>query len=206
MCLLGCFWKTLAFELVDWGRRSTLAKVVGIIHYWGPKKNKEEEEGWTLSLSLSLSLSGDTHFFLGFNIWALELGTSLVAQMVKCLPTMQETQVQSLGQEDLLEKEIATHSSILAWKIPWTEEPGWLQSTGWQRVGHDWATSLSLSLVLGSSDLNWSLSLAFLFLQLADGISWHISASIIMWTSCQNAFFYISLYMLLVLFLWRALL
>ena len=50
----------------------------------------------------------------------------LVAQMVKCLPTMWETQVQSLGQEDLLEKELATHSSILAWKIPWTEEPGWL--------------------------------------------------------------------------------
>ena len=57
--------------------------------------------------------------------------------MVKHLPTMQETQVQSLGQEDLLEKEMATHSSILAWRIPWTEEPGGLQSTGSQRVGHD---------------------------------------------------------------------
>ena len=55
-------------------------------------------------------------------------GTSLVVQMVKCLPTMRETQVQSLGQEDLLEKEMATHSSILAWKIPWTEEPGRLHS------------------------------------------------------------------------------
>ena len=50
--------------------------------------------------------------------------TSLVAQTVKCLPTMRETQVQSLGREDLLEKEMATHSSILAWKIPWTMEPG----------------------------------------------------------------------------------
>ena len=50
--------------------------------------------------------------------------SSLVAQMVKCLPIMQETWVQSLGQEDLLEKEMATHSSILAWKIPWAEEPG----------------------------------------------------------------------------------
>ena len=49
--------------------------------------------------------------------------TSLVAQTVKCLPTLQETQVQSLGWEDLLEKEMATHSSILAWKISWTEEP-----------------------------------------------------------------------------------
>ena len=64
-------------------------------------------------------------------------GTSLVAQTVKLLPTMQETWVQSLGQKDLLEKEIATHSSILAWTIPWTEEPGWLQSMGSQRVGHD---------------------------------------------------------------------
>ena len=57
--------------------------------------------------------------------------------MVKHLPTMQETQVQSLGREDLLEKEMATHSSILAWKIPWMEEPGRLQSLGSQRVGHD---------------------------------------------------------------------
>ena len=53
------------------------------------------------------------------------------------LPTMWKTQVQSLGREDLLEKEMATHSSILAWKIPWTEEPGRLQSTGSLRVGHD---------------------------------------------------------------------
>ena len=60
-----------------------------------------------------------------------------VAQMVKHLPTMQETQVQSLGREDLLEKEMATHSSILDWKIPWMEEPGRLQSLGSQRVGHD---------------------------------------------------------------------
>ena len=55
----------------------------------------------------------------------------------KTLPAVQETQVQSLGWEDPLEKEMATHSSILAWKISWTEEPGGLQSTGWQRVGHD---------------------------------------------------------------------
>ena len=60
-----------------------------------------------------------------------------VAQMVKRLPTMQETQVRSLGQEDPLEKEMATHSSSLAWKIPWTEESGRLQSMGSRRVGHD---------------------------------------------------------------------
>ena len=53
------------------------------------------------------------------------------------MPTMWETQVQSLGREDLLEKEMATHSSILAWKIPWMVEPGRLQSMGLQRVGHD---------------------------------------------------------------------
>ena len=57
--------------------------------------------------------------------------------MVKRLSTMRETRVQSLDQEDLLEKEMGTHPSILAWKIPWTEEPGRLQTMGSQRVGHD---------------------------------------------------------------------
>ena len=61
-----------------------------------------------------------------------------MAQTVKRLPTMWETRIQSLGREDLLEKEMATHSSILAWEIPWMEEPGGLQSMGSQRVGgHD---------------------------------------------------------------------
>ena len=63
--------------------------------------------------------------------------TSLVGQRLKHLPAMRETWVQSLGWEDPLEKEMATHSSILAWRIPWTEEPGGLQSTGLQRVGQD---------------------------------------------------------------------
>ena len=63
-----------------------------------------------------------------------EAGASLAAQMVKNLPAMQETQVQSLSQEDALEKGMATHSSLLAWRIPWTEEPGRLQSMGPQRV------------------------------------------------------------------------
>ena len=66
------------------------------------------------------------------NMWA-----SLVAQMVKIPPAMQESWVQSLGWEDPLEKGTATHSSILAWGIPWTEEPGKLQSMGSQRVGYD---------------------------------------------------------------------
>ena len=60
-----------------------------------------------------------------------------MAQRLKHLPAMRETWVQSLDQEDPLEKEMATHSSILAWRIPWTEEPGGLQSTGSQRVRHD---------------------------------------------------------------------
>ena len=63
--------------------------------------------------------------------------SSLVAQMVECLPAMLETWVRSLGCEDPLEKKMATHSSILAWKILWTEEPSGLQSMGLQRVGYD---------------------------------------------------------------------
>ena len=74
---------------------------------------------------LSLYLGGN-HSYLGFP----------VAQMVKILPPVQETQVLSLGQEDPLKKRMATHSSILAWRIPWTEEPGRLQSMGSQRVRH----------------------------------------------------------------------
>ena len=60
-----------------------------------------------------------------------------MTQMVKNLPAMQETRVPTLGQKDPLEKEMATHFSILAWRTPWTEEPGGLQSMGSQRVGHD---------------------------------------------------------------------
>ena len=73
-------------------------------------------------------------------MWPFNRGTeflTLVAQRLKRLPAMQETWVQSLGQEDPVEKKMATHSSILAWRIPWTEEPGGLQSMGSQRVRHD---------------------------------------------------------------------
>ena len=87
----------------------------------------------------------DLHFILFQNCFSRE---SLVAPRLKHLPAMQETRVRSLSWDDPLEKEMATHSSILAWRIPWTEEPGRLQSMGSQRVGHDWATSLSLSLVI----------------------------------------------------------
>ena len=74
--------------------------------------------------------------FLGFNSDMVNRA-SLVAHWVKHLPTIQETRVRSLGREDPLEKEMATHSSTLAWKIPWSEKPGRLQSMGSQRVGHD---------------------------------------------------------------------
>ena len=72
-------------------------------------------------------------FWISVDIFYL----SLVAQMVKNPPAIQETRVQSLGREDPLEKEMATHSSILAWELPWTEESGGLQSMGSQRIGHD---------------------------------------------------------------------
>ena len=68
----------------------------------------------------------------------------MVAQMVKNLPAKQETQVWSLDQEDPLEKVMVTHSSILIWRIPWTEEPGELQSMDLQRVGHNWETNTNL--------------------------------------------------------------
>ena len=80
-----------------------------------------------------LALDGNTNLGDRYGCyWA-----SLVAQMVKNPPAMWETWVLSLGCEDPLEKEMATHSSTVAWKIPWTEEPGRLQSMGSQRVGHD---------------------------------------------------------------------
>ena len=79
---------------------------------------------------------------------------SLVAQRLNCLPAVRETWVRSLGREDTLEKEMATHSSILAWRIPRTEEPGGVQSTGSQRVGHDCVTSLHCVPVITSKTLN----------------------------------------------------
>ena len=76
------------------------------------------------------------HFSLNICMLYIFGCSNVVTQMVKNLPTMQETQVRSLGREVPLEKEMATYSGILAWKIPWAEEPGRLQSMGLQRVGH----------------------------------------------------------------------
>ena len=91
---------------------------------------------WMQSSNCDLPDTANTSLLL----WNPSL-PSLVAQMVKNSPAMQENQVWSLDREDPLEKGMATHSSILAWRTPWTEEAGRLQSTGLQRVGHDWATN-----------------------------------------------------------------
>ena len=99
---------------------------------------------WFVSTSLEIKKP--------FRILYPEIWASLVAQMVKNLPAMQETWVQSLGQEDPLERGMVTHSSILAWRIPWTEEPGGLQSMGLQRVGHDWETNTHTQKYTGIQD------------------------------------------------------
>ena len=124
-----------------------LKEELGVWNSWGGGKNKLFFSSTFLSLShikrffffFSLSLElmiaqQTTQFkFLLRIIWA-----SLVAQLVKNLSAMWETWVWSLGPEDPLKQELATHSSILAWRIPWTKEPGGLQSMGLQRVGHDY--------------------------------------------------------------------
>ena len=102
------------------------------------KNSSDEDKCWRVKL-----LDNKVHYKATIiqTMWFLQKDilkwASLVAQTVEHLPAVRETQVRSLGWEDPLEKEMATHSSILAWRIPWTEEPGGLQSTGSQRVGHD---------------------------------------------------------------------
>ena len=91
-----------------------------------------ELEGIEEAKGINGTVEGDTRRSLPRFFWA-----SLMAQMVKSLPAMQETWVRFLGQEDPLEKGMATHSSILVWRIPWAEETGGLKSMGSQRVGHD---------------------------------------------------------------------
>ena len=88
-----------------------------------------------MMITIALANSFISHIVTISFLWQEHL-RSLVAQMVRNLPAMWETWVGSLGWEDLLEKGMATHSSILAWRIPWTEEPGELQSMGSQRVRH----------------------------------------------------------------------
>ena len=100
---------------------------------------------WPSVKSYSFSHKGLKNFLinwlLGFYSFCYSFRASLVAQSVKNLPAMEETWVQSMGREAPLEKEMAIHSSILAWRILWTEETGGLQSKGLQRVRHDWAVN-----------------------------------------------------------------
>ena len=91
-------------------------------------------QDWKRSVFIPIPKKGNAKECSNYHTIAL---ISHVAQRLKCLPGMQETRVRSLGWEDPLEKEMATHSSTLAWRIPWREEPVRLQSMGSQRVGHD---------------------------------------------------------------------
>ena len=116
------------------------------------KKKKKKRKTCLCCLFICILILYTPVFHLLQNVnWALSrpriccwVLASLVAQTVKHLPTMQETWVQTLGCDDPPEREMATHSSILAWRVPWTGEPGELLSMGSLRVGQDWATSLSL--------------------------------------------------------------
>ena len=112
----------------------TVATVCVTQLIWRDEKNRNRgSDGWGIWRHVS--------FYIHKFYWSISLRnffrTSLV---VKHRPTMQETRVQSLGRKDLLEKEMGTHSSILSWEIPWSEDPDGLQSIGSQRVGPDWAT------------------------------------------------------------------
>ena len=111
-------------------------------HDWVIKQHPGTQKCLWKSFIIGL-FEGDQSSNYGESLF-LFMFTSLVVQRVKHLPSMQETWVQSLGGEDPLEKEMATHSSIIAWKTPWMEKPDGLQSMELQRVGHDWVTSLSL--------------------------------------------------------------
>ena len=110
-----------------------------------------EAATYVVLLTLNMQTLSKSGWHLGrINLYLSDmkqLWASLVAQSVKNLRAVQETRVRSLNWEDPLEREMAAHSSILAWKIPWTEEPGRLPSMGSQRVRHDWATSLTYLLI-----------------------------------------------------------
>ena len=103
---------------------------------------------WTFLLSVCMNKESFDFDF------TRKIAEAMVAQTIKRLPAMQETRVRLLGGEDPLEKETAIHSSTLAWKIPWTEEPDRLQSMRSQRVGHHWVTSLSFTFMAGQI-LGW---------------------------------------------------
>ena len=133
------FWNSLAFLMIQ--------QMLAIWSLVPLPFLKPSWTSWSLQFMYSWSLAGR---ILSITLLACERSTvlqyfehslaSLVTQRLKCLPAMWDTQVPSLGWEDPLEKEMATHSSILTWRIPWRGEPGRLQPMGSQRVRHNWAT------------------------------------------------------------------
>ena len=142
MCFCQMFKKYLLGD--EWA--GNYKKLKNIYNVWSHDKETLEENNyeplghnvkWQLVLAELLWL----WTYLPVQIMSPNILPDLVAQTVKNLPAIQETRVRSLGHEDPLENGMATHSSILSWKIPWTEEPGRLLSMGSQRVGHDWVTN-----------------------------------------------------------------
>ena len=130
------FWVWFAFHQSD-----ALSKVSNQSLVWREAKPRAHimAELWPRQRDLREKIYPETQFIALFSRLSR---VSLEAQMAKSLLTMRETWVQSLGEEDPLEKEMGTHSSILTWWIPWTEDPGGLKSMGSQRAGHDWATNI----------------------------------------------------------------
>ena len=126
-------WRWMRAEEGDWSRQ-VISRSLAVKEMWG---DGGMAGGGTWAKGMSHN-TGVTWAWLHVD------GASLVAQTVTSLPALRRTQVRSLGQDDPLKKEMATCSSILAWKIPWMEEPGRLESMGLQRVGHDWATWLHM--------------------------------------------------------------
>ena len=119
-------------ELKEWVRVHEVLRITIVEEMLRRPENKQNE-----SRLSETECFQQTHMVTAFFLLHREKGASLMAQTVKNLPATQETQVQSLGWDYPLEEGMATHSSILAWRIPWTEESGRLQSMGSQRVGHD---------------------------------------------------------------------
>ena len=130
-------------RILAWTLHKADTKINEVFHIKKKKKTKLQNLLSSPFHMTTRKLRSWLRFNCGNYVGPYAYNPSLVALRIKRLPAMQETQVWSLGWEDPLEKEMATHSSVLAWRIPWTEEPGGLQSMGSQRVRHDWATSLS---------------------------------------------------------------
>ena len=142
------------FSLVEWCRNQRNWQVKFRSHVRTQYKKKTKMRTFFIFRNFDLELTLVLNFFLKL---CLSVHSFPSGSVVKNPPAMQELQVtlvRSLGQEDPLEEDMATHSSILAWRIPWTGEPSGLQSIGWQRVGHDWSDSMQDARVLKGSQMH----------------------------------------------------